>query len=165
MSVQYDKHNLTKEEWESPTCISWRNMKARCDNPNNDNYSNYGGKGIKVCERWYNFSNFLADMGERPKGTTLDRIDRDGDYDPDNCKWSTYAEQTRNRSISVLTLDSATEIACELIKNNRTHQDIADQYCVSRSVVTRIGSGARWPEALNLACKKLAGELKVVHAS
>jgi len=78
------------------TYASWRNMRARCYSKNNNRYDQYGGRGICVDERWFDFNKFLADMGERPHGTALDRIDSNSDYAPGNCKWSTPAEQARN---------------------------------------------------------------------
>lgn len=76
-------------------------MKGRCNNENHHKYPLYGGRGIKVCERWMDFSNFLEDMGERPEGTTLDRIDSEKGYEPGNCRWATPTEQNRNKRTSV----------------------------------------------------------------
>lgn len=77
--------------------IAWHNMKARCYQLSCSEYENYGGRGITVCDRWMNFENFYKDMGDPPKGKSLDRIDNDGNYEPGNCKWSTPKEQANNR--------------------------------------------------------------------
>lgn len=80
------------------TYKSWTQMIQRCTNPNAKGYPRYGGRGITVCDRWLeSFENFLEDMGERPPGMTLERLDVNGNYEPGNCTWATWKEQSRNR--------------------------------------------------------------------
>lgn len=74
----------------------WVAMRFRCNSPKSPIYRHYGGRGIRVCARWSKFENFLKDMGERPTGLELDRINNDGDYKPSNCRWTTRKEQARN---------------------------------------------------------------------
>jgi len=75
----------------------WHSMMQRCCNPNHRAYASYGGRGIRVCERWHSFVSFLVDMGEPPPGLSLDRRNNDGNYEPGNCRWATHSEQMRNR--------------------------------------------------------------------
>lgn len=95
-------HRWNQDQTTSPTYRSWRNARDRCLNPKAPNYSEYGGRGIQFCERWGDFTAFLADMGERPAGMSLDRYpDVNGNYEPDNCRWATAKEQAANRRNSV----------------------------------------------------------------
>lgn len=89
------------------TYKTWIKIKGRCENPNQKSYANYGGRGIKVCDRWREYTNFLADMGPRPSDAhSIDRIDPNGNYEPANCRWSTKREQMRNtRRNKVVTVD------------------------------------------------------------
>jgi len=87
----------THDHYGSPTYLSWVAMIARCTNEKHSHWKNYGGRGIAVCAPWRKFENFLADMGERPAGLSLDRIDGNGNYEKSNCRWATRLEQNRNR--------------------------------------------------------------------
>lgn len=123
------RHNFTREEtlrgiakrkkyyngeYNSPEYRTWSNMLTRCYNPNYYLYHRYGGRGISVCQRWqHSFSNFLEDMGKRPGPKySIDRIDCDGDYSPENCRWATQKQQMRNCSINRWLTDSDGETLC-----------------------------------------------------
>lgn len=93
-----------EERTKNPLYKTYHAMHDRCENPNNTHYEYYGGRGISVCERWsgqQGFPNFLTDMGERPKGMSIDRIDNNGNYEPSNCRWADKPTQQRNQRISV----------------------------------------------------------------
>lgn len=92
------KHGHSSRIKHSKTYNSWAGMIQRCTNPNHCGYKNYGGRGITICPEWLeSFENFLSDMGERPEGMTIDRINVDGNYCPDNTRWATDAEQRANK--------------------------------------------------------------------
>lgn len=100
-----------KNIWkETPTYRSWATMIQRCTNTNNTHYSNYGGRGIVVCDKWRIFKNFLEDMGVRPEGKSIDRKDSNGNYCKENCKWSTRIEQGNNmRTNKPITFNGKTQ--------------------------------------------------------
>ena len=94
----FTAHDLSK----TPYFHIWWNMKQRCSSKKDKAYSSYGGRGIKVCKRWVNsLANFYADMGPRPKGYSLDRIDNNGNYEPSNCRWASHKDQCRNKRTNV----------------------------------------------------------------
>lgn len=104
--VMFTKHGMT----ETPTWIAWRNMILRCTCEKHEKFKHYGGRGISICERWLeSFKNFYDDMGERPKGMTLNRIDNNGNYCKENCEWADQKTQMRNtRKTVYLTLNGTT---------------------------------------------------------
>lgn len=116
-------HGCARHGQKTGAYKSWGAMMGRCSNPNHKGFKHYGGRGITVCERWRSFENFLADMGERPEGKSIDRFpNRDGNYEPGNCRWATAKEQGRNlRRNRVITAQGVTACLAEFAERNNLH--------------------------------------------
>lgn len=113
----------------------WCGMRERCNNKAHKGYSRYGGRGIFVCERWNSFANFLEDMGLPPEGYTLDRIDNDGPYCKENCRWATYFTQAANRSNNVfVALHGETMILAEAARRLQVEQGAIAKWCRIRKL-------------------------------
>jgi len=97
-----DHGHASRKAKKSRTYRAWESMRARCNYVRGKDYHNYGGRGIRVCERWNSFANFLADMGECPDGMSLEREDNNGNYEPGNCVWATHKAQCDNRRTCVM---------------------------------------------------------------
>lgn len=133
---------MTKNIWRNtvsgckPTWQCWEDMRLRCTNPKIAKYQSYGGRGIKVCDRWLNdFDAFVEDMGFKPECLTLERIDVNGDYEPGNCRWATMFEQLGNKRTSrFITFEGKTqtmsawarefEVSRFVIKNRLNHRSV-----------------------------------------
>lgn len=137
--MKYDLHGWSRTR----IYKLWHGMKSRCQDKNNSAYHRYGGRGITVCKRWQKFMNFLKDMGLPPDGHQLDRIDNNGAYSPENCRWATPLEQGQNqRTNRLITYDGQTKTVAAWARETGIH---------STSITGRIKSG--WPIEAALTVK------------
>lgn len=132
----------------TPIYHIWENIKYRCNSSKNSAYKDYGGRGIRICERWMKFENFLEDMKERPSlEHSVDRIDNNGDYEPSNCRWATNKEQSRNtRKNRNFTIDGVTHCVTDWAKEKGLSNFL---------VFLRLRRGWSIEEALNICAKKI----------
>lgn len=129
-------------QWKSRTYKSWESAKQRCYYKSDIGYARYGGRGITMCDRWRNdFQAFRDDMGDRPQGMTLDRIDPDGPYSPDNCRWATASAQQRNRRDALPLTDLDAQRIRELRLGGALIKDIAAMFNISWMTAKRILNG------------------------
>lgn len=147
-SAAMTTHGQSKAGHWTPEYRAWSDMLMRCENPNVKNYEDYGGRGIRVCERWHTFENFFADMGQKPTPKhSLDRWpDNDGNYEPGNCRWATRKQQARNKRSNTKVVVHDREMvlaeACEMygISHSRVRGRIKSGWAVEDAVITPIGS-------------------------
>lgn len=122
---------------------SWKEMRSRCTNSKNKRWHRYGARGIEICARWDKYTNFLKDMGERPYGRTLDRIDNNGNYEPNNCRWATPTEQVRNSTAVKIDMNIANQIRLDF-KGGLTRNDLVFKYKLAKSTICRIINNKLW---------------------
>jgi hypothetical protein len=142
-------HGMSRKEHTQREYRIWGGLKNRCLNPNAQDYKNYGGRGIKVCDRWAtSFDNFFYDMGISPEGSSIDRIDNDGDYEPGNCRWADRKTQNNNtRSVPLYEVDgeklSIAQIAAKNNLNKGTLWSRVVQYGMSLEDAIKFKNHAR----------------------
>ena len=154
MSIAKTRHGHTRNRTYSATYHSWQAMLARVRYMRRDKEKKHCGRGITVCDRWLTFDNFLSDMGERPEGCTLDRIDNDGHYEPGNCRWSSPTEQARNRRNARLIFSQAVEVARRRLAGEPCNV-LAAEFGISESLPREIVKGRTWKDALEQAKKEI----------
>lgn len=122
--LRKNTHRRTHCQTGSDTYRSWQKMRARCNDENNNEFHRYGARGIAVCESWKQFENFVCDMGERPEGHSLDRIDINGNYEKQNCRWATPKQQARNTRRNVIVIiDGQSKTVAEWAEHPRAAKD------------------------------------------
>lgn len=140
-------------QYGTPTYLSWQGMKMRVSGKKPTAIKRYVERGIRVCERWdSSFEAFLEDMGERPPGTTLDRIDNDGNYEPGNCRWSTNTEQQRNKQTSVL-CQVGVDLIRYMARRGGRFCDLSHAFGVNDTHVQAVVKRKVWKDFLGYPCR------------
>ena len=124
----------------------WVDIKTRCYNKNANQFDRYGGRGINICDKWkYSFSAFYKDMGEKPfPKAQIDRIDNDGNYEPDNCRWVTHVINVRNSSCSKITIQKVNEVRTQYNNGESTITELSEIYGVNRRIIQNIIRQKTW---------------------
>lgn len=135
------KHGFRPSGPIKPEYAAWVQMRSRCLSPKDRHYKNYGGRRIGICERWNDFRNFLKDVGYKPSPNhSLDRIDNNAGYCPENCRWATPVQQMRNRRVTKLSDQRVAEIKTAI----GSQRSIGERFGISQSMVSRVKSGECW---------------------
>ena len=138
------RHGFAKKTGLHPVYVAWLGMRQRCHNPRNKDYPNYGGRGLTVCQRWRDsFLTFWADVGERPEGCSLDRIDNNRGYEPGNVRWALLAAQNRNTRAAKLSESLVGELR-RLYASGWAKRQLARHFCVTPKTVRDILAGSKW---------------------
>lgn len=150
-TVRSLRHGCARATGPTRTYGIWAKMKARCIDPSTTGYENYGARGIRVCDRWMDFVNFLSDMGECPVGLSIDRIDVNGNYEPSNCRWATIDEQANNKRTTVwLEVDGQRKTAAQWnafmgFKRATVHNRLSLGWSPEKAVTTPVRPSGKSP--------------------
>lgn len=148
MQTKYRSQNGKPACWGNLYSV-WKGMMSRCYRASDKDYPKYGGRGIKVCQQWHKFANFENDIGERPEGTSLDRVDVDGNYEPGNCRWATPEVQQRNRRCNRV---------FEIHGERFTFSEVCQQNSIAESTLrNRLNKGMSLDEALSVPVRRKVG--------
>jgi hypothetical protein len=143
-------HGLSRGANRHPLYRVWKGMRARCNSPSDGSYARYGGRGVTVCDRWSGpdgFLNFLADMGPRPDGYSLDRTDNEGPYSPENCRWATRKTQQANRRPAPAPNRRLDERQVQVIRHDiatHTQAELAARFGVAQTTISAIVRRVTW---------------------
>jgi hypothetical protein len=148
-----DSANYKHGKWNHPLYKTWSNMMRRCYSPSDRAYKNYGARGISVCDRWHDILNFIEDMGERPEGHSIDRIDNNSGYSKENCRWATDTTQSRNRRYAKLNEQKASEIR-SLRDLGAKRKELAEKFGVSLATIKKVLSGVYWSDNQQIGAMK-----------